>query len=129
MLFELISDKQLLQLCFIVCILGFAFLIFFAFNLQPIQVSIGELNDSFIGEKVSLKGQIIEYNFSKNAINFKLFDLKELKSVLFNPTFLDFELIESKPFVKVIGRISKQQNNLQLIVEKIEILTRNENVN
>lgn len=99
---------------------GIIALALFDFAFSPREISVKEINEKIIGEKVSLKGKIDWVVEKEKFVLFGLNDGNKIKAIVFYPTKEERELIKKNNFLTITGKVQLYKNELEIIVEKVE---------
>lgn len=126
MVISYFNQKQLLRLCFYLSFVGLVFLFIFSFFFLPVSssvISISSSPDSFSDKRVSVSGRISNVFFKDNFVIFYISDLDSIKCVFFNPSSFQKNLIRNNFFVSVSGKFTKYNNEYEIVVESISLLS------
>ena len=113
---------MLSRLAFSLSVVGLVCLFVFSLLLEPLEVSFYELDESFLGERVRLKGRLLWFKTVKGTAIFELGDelgLKRFKGVLFSPSEEQWRVLKQKGLIEVEGRIERYKGELELVAEKL----------
>ncbi len=118
----MISDRTLLKTSVAVFIIGF-FALFLLSQVQPERMlSVSEIKESMIGEKVSVHG-IAERPLVRDSLTMRLVDENntniKINVVMFNPTPKVLNSFRAGDAVIVSGEISIYKGELEIIANKI----------
>jgi aspartyl/asparaginyl-tRNA synthetase len=117
--------SSLESISFSLSALGVLFLFACTFFLEAREVSFYELDDSFVGERVKLKGRVLWSRNVKGTALFELSDemgLKKLKGVIFSPSEDQWTVLRQAGWVSAEGRVQEYRNEVELLVENIALI-------
>lgn len=91
-------------------------LMYHAAGQPPEKVSIGEINERMVGEKVTVYGEVRNLSASEDAL---FFTLKNSTEKIRATSFRENLLVTNKSRVQAQGKVSLYQGEVQLIVNRI----------
>lgn len=86
---------------------------------KPVEVKVGEIDESFISKKISTKGIVLWRYFTKNTLLFELADGNKIKAVLFSPSIEEIGTIEKNSAVEIEGIVKMYKGDLEIVVERV----------
>ncbi|MEK6957446.1 MAG: exodeoxyribonuclease VII large subunit [archaeon] len=84
------------------------------------QVEIAAINESSIGEKVSLSGSIANLKISSGNAFFDLENNGIISAAYFSPTLEQASILKNGSAVKATGQITRYNEKLEIIVKRVE---------
>ncbi len=112
------EDKTLLKAALIASILGVLMLYYILEFSDVEEASVSLLNDESLGDKVLVKGNVIDIVNFENSKLIKI-DTKEKINVMI---FDDFLNLEKGDKVEVVGKVEKYNNDYEVIADEIRYL-------
>ncbi len=120
----MISDRNLLKIAAVVFGVGF-FALFVLSQQQPAKLlSVSEITEDMIGEKVSVHG-IVERPLVRDALNMYLIDensTSKIRVTMFDPPQEVLASFKAGDTVAVNGEINIYRGELGIIVNKISVI-------
>jgi DNA/RNA endonuclease YhcR with UshA esterase domain len=118
----MISDKTLLKISIVVFAAGFTMLFLLAQQVPEKILSVGEITEGMIGEKVSVRG-IAERPQVRTSLTMLLSDENSTSTkimvVMFNPTQEMLNGFRAGDIVAVSGEINIYRGELEIVANKI----------
>lgn len=118
------STASLERLSLCLSSIGVLFLFACTLFLEAREVSFYELDPSFVGERVVLKGRLLWLKNVKGTALFELTDelgLKRLKAVIFSPSEEQWLTLRQAGRLSLEGRIQEYEGELELVVERLAL--------
>lgn len=112
----MISDSSLKKLSLVISLIGIVALFLFTQFVEPKRVSISEITDEMIGQRMLVNGTVKSLSEKGSNTFFTIDDGAQIKAVIFNKKF---ELSENQDIL-AIGRIELYRNELEIIIEEIK---------
>jgi len=114
-------EKFLLLSSLISFIFGFSLLIYLSYSLNPQRLTPSQINENFLGNKVTVTGKVVEIMKSEK-VNYIIIsdEHKNFTIVVFPNVFekIKNEIEESRQkSIEVTGIISSYKGNLQIILQ------------
>jgi len=114
-------EKFLFLSSLISFIFGFSLLIYLSYSLNPQRLTPSQINENFLGNKVTVTGKVVEI-MKKEKINYIIIsdEHKNFTIVVFPNVFekIKNEIEESRQkSIEVTGIISSYKGNLQIILQ------------
>lgn len=114
-------EKLLLLSSLISFIFGFSLLIYLSYSLNPQRLTPSQINENFLGNKVTVTGKVVEIMKSEK-VNYIIIsdEHKNFTIVVFPNVFekIKNEIEESRQkSIEVTGIISSYKGNLQIILQ------------
>ena len=117
------SDEFLTKLSFIIAIIGIVLLFIFAQNVEPLEVEIKNIDDSYAGRSVKINGDITEIFFSKDkeTMFLTVADEKDIKIVMFKNDLKTMdENLSIADNVIITGKVALYKGDLEIIARSIK---------
>ena len=117
----MISDSQLMKLSFAVAVIGVVSLFALVQIIEPLNVRLADINEAMNGQMITTEGTISSISTTKGIVLLTLYDSNEIKVVIFSKEAEKNNAYELKlnDRVRVEGKISIYENELEIIAEKI----------
>ena len=118
----MISDKQLAKISFCLAIIGIFGLAAIAYYIEPPEVAIGSISDTYLGKIISVKGTASDVSKSRDVqdretLFFTLSDSTgSIKIVDFNNNLI----LEDSSVVSVIGKVSFYKDKYEIVAESVK---------
>ena len=118
----MISDKQLTKISFCLAIIGIFGLAAIAYYIEPPEVAINTISDTYLGKVVMVKGMISDISMSKDVQNkvtlfFTLSDSTgSIKIVDFNNKLV----LEAGDVLSVTGKVSFYKDKYEIVAESVK---------
>lgn len=116
------NDFLVKKISLLVSLAGIILLLFLVFMEEPLEISPGEIDESWISKKVISQGMVGKRFFAKNTLFFSLGEGDGLRVVVFSPTIRELVEIRDNELVKVRGVVKKYKGQLEIIAEEVEIV-------
>lgn len=116
----MLSDRQLMKISLSMALLGLFGLAAIAYYVEPPEVAINSISDTYLGKVVSVKGISSDVTFSKEdekeALFFTLSDSTgSIKVVHFSNNLI----LEDGDITSVTGKVSFYQNKYEIVAESV----------
>ncbi len=121
MAFEL-NDANIAKIALIVSVLGLVLVVFVIEQQRPIETSISGILGEQTQQKVSVNAKILSAYLTKNALLLQLYDGNKISAVRFAPSGEERKIAKKGNLVRVVGNIRQYRGELEIIVEKIELI-------
>lgn len=118
----MISDKQLTRVSLTITILGIISLFIFSMFSNYRKVEISSIDYNLLGQKIQIFGIVDnDPKLSKNTLLFVVSDEnnRKINAVMFNVKEIP---IKKGDKILIFGEVAEYKNELEIIVNKIEIL-------
>ncbi len=118
----MISDSQLMKLSFAIAVIGVLSLFVIVQLIEPLSVRIGEINEGMSGQLIMTEGTVSSLSTVNGNVFLTLSDNGEIKVVIFSKDAGKNNAYELKnnDKIRIEGRVSIYENELEIIAEKIE---------
>ncbi len=116
------NDFLVKKVSLLVSLAGIILLLFLVFMEEPLEISPGEIDESWLNKRVISEGVIGGRFFSKDTLFFSLGGEGGLKVVVFSPTVRELGEIRDNELVKVRGVVKKYKGQLEIIAEEVETI-------
>ncbi|MBR9690745.1 hypothetical protein GOV08_03610 [Candidatus Woesearchaeota archaeon] len=110
------DEKKLLKISIIISIAGVVGLFIVSSLIHPKLISISDVDESHIGKIVAVKGEVTKIFISGNRTIIYIDD-----SLVSFTIFSKVEIEKGKK-VEITGKVEEYQDNLQIIVDKLQII-------
>ena len=115
----MLEEKQIAIAGLLCAILGIGLLFLLNQTIAPRERSIREINETSIGERVSVSGKVDWTLEKENFVLFTLNDGARIKVIKFSPSKEERALAQTNSLVIVIGKIQLNKNELEIVAEEI----------
>jgi DNA/RNA endonuclease YhcR with UshA esterase domain len=116
----MLTEKHIAVVSLLLAIAGTGLLFLFNQAIDPMEIEIGEITKSNIGERIKV-GAKIEWALEKdNYILLTLDDGSKIKAVHFGPSPEERQIAKPGSFVAVVGKVQLYKNELEIIAEEIK---------
>ncbi len=120
----MLSDPQLMKLCLAMSVIGVIALFFIVQFIEPKELSILDISQSYVGREVITNGNISSYAVNSGNIFIELTDLNSneaINVVVFekDANTLNTELKKGDK-IKVTGKVAFYKNELEIIASSVE---------
>jgi len=88
----------------------------------PKNISIAEISEQNIGEKVRVRGIVSFAKLKENVAIFGIESNAKIKCVIFNPEIEERIILQKGSIVEVIGKVQRYKSSLEIVVERVELL-------
>ena len=111
-------QNQISIITLIISAIGILFLFVVSQNLEAKEISIDNISNQNLGEKVMIKGKIQEINYQKNSIELVLENQNKskLEIIMFTDKILN---LKQNQTVQIYGKVDSYKNKLQIIIDRI----------
>ena len=121
----MITDKQLMKVCIVIAILGFAFLFVVSQFITPEGIKIKDIDDKMIGRIATINGTVNSFSEKDGNIFINLGDdTGNITVVMFQSDAKRFDLsmLKKSSNILVIGKISLYKSELEIIADSMQVL-------
>ncbi len=87
--------------------------------IEPRELSVREINESLVGERVSVAGRVDWALEKDNFILFTLNDGAKIKAIKFSPSWEERGLAGKGSYVTVVGKVQLYKNEIEIVAEEI----------
>lgn len=116
----MIKEQTIARIALAIAVIGTIGLLAFEQAMAGQQTEIKQINDSHLGKKVTVKGIVEWKKQTKSALMFEINDGNKITGILLGNTIeTEQQKIMPKAFLAVQGTIQKNNQKLELIVEKV----------
>jgi len=117
------SDKFLIKLSFIIAIIGIGLLFLFAHNIEPLEIDVKDIDDTYVGRAVKVIGVISEKTLTEDekTLFLTVTDVKDIKVVMFGDNLKDvYEEFLISDRVIIEGDVALYKGDIEIIAESIK---------
>ena len=112
------EEKKLLRISLIISLIGIFFLLFLAKNLEPKQISIKDINNNLLNQKIKIHGTILEITDKETFKILSVADATGKIDILCECKNNQFHVNNT---ILVSGTVQDYKGNLQISADKIII--------
>lgn len=113
--------EKLLKISFISSLIGVLLLIIIANSLPTKLVEIKDIDKSYLGQRVAIRGMIFSINNYENQ-NFQTMIIKNESSLIHVISNSKTPIQKTTKTLRIIGKVEEYNNELQINADKIEIM-------
>ncbi|MFH1586389.1 MAG: OB-fold nucleic acid binding domain-containing protein [Candidatus Diapherotrites archaeon] len=114
------NDFLVKKISLLVSLAGIILLLFLAFMEEPLEISPGEIDESWLDKRVISQGKVGERFFANDTLFFSLGGEGGLRVVVFSPTVRELAGVRENEFVRIRGVVKKYKGQLEIIAEEVE---------
>lgn len=118
----LLREYWLNRLSVFCAIAGVLFIGAYSVMESPKNISIAEISEYNIGEKVRVNGIVSFAIANENIAIFEIENEGKIKCVIFNPRIEERIILQKGSFVEVIGKVQQYKGSLEIVAEKVSLL-------
>jgi len=121
----MITDKQLMKVCIVIAIVGFAFLFVVLQFITPESIKIKDINEKMIGRIATINGTVNSFSEKDGNIFIKLGDdTGNITVVMFQSDAKNFNFgnLKKSGRVSVTGKVSLYKSELEVVAISIKVL-------
>ncbi|MBI2971161.1 MAG: exodeoxyribonuclease VII large subunit [Candidatus Aenigmarchaeota archaeon] len=117
----MLSDSQVMKVSLVVSVVGLVALFLVTLDLEPNKVSLNEITDSMVGQRIQASGMIKALSVKEGTVFFTLVNGSELNIVVFEKDARrgKFNETTNGENVTVDGTLNFYRGELELIATKV----------
>lgn len=129
MLERFFGKISLERLCIVMFISGIILLFFIVILIEPVSMNIYDISEKDVGKTVSINASVKNKILRNGNLFLELQDIDVnntdyIKAVMFEDVIRSTDLsnIQKDSHINVVGKIDRYNNELEIVIEKINIL-------
>lgn len=117
-----ITEPRARQVALLCSITGLAVILIASVLLSPLEVSIEEIDESMLSQRVATAGKVSWVSAGEKALLFGIKDGTVMTAVIFSPSAEQISAVTQGNLIRIVGKVEKYKGKLEIVAETVQVI-------